>query len=575
MNPEVCVSPDTQSEFPQFFAAATFEAIRRISTDLAKRLILMKRVLTTLAVALCACALLAGRDHRHSGPIPKLGAISFPVSCSKPAQNRIEHGLALLHSFLFDDAEAEFEAATTEDSTCAMAFWAEAIGLYRPLAYRPGDADVKRGWELIQQAQTLDAKTPRERDYINAAATFYRADVPNHDRDYDTRNHEYSATLERLCKAYPNDPEAAVFYALSLLTFADSQDPVADSEKAIAILTPIFRDHPNHPGVAHYLIHAADSPRLAPKGLEAARRYAQIAPAAPHALHMPSHIFARLGLWQEDIQSNLASLDAARHSSTAHVGAEHQLHAMEFLEYAYLQIGEDAKAEQLVKEQAEIGYEHVDKNLIDYVNQNRANSPAMFYLETRNWPAAAALNPDPQAEPYNQAITYWARAVAAGHLHNLGAAQQAVQHYDALLEATRQGPRPSIARRMSTKHDEAHAWLAFVQGKDDEALGLLRRLAAKQDLEGKGEVELPAHEMLADLLREMRRTPEALAEFEKSLLVDPNRFNGVYGAGQAAESLGHNDEARGYYAQLIKNCSAAPAQRTELTSVRASPVMNR
>jgi tetratricopeptide (TPR) repeat protein len=285
---------------------------------------------------------------------------------------------------------------------------------------------------------------------------------------------------------------------------------------------------------------------------------------------MPSHIFARLGLWQEDIQSNLASLNAAQ-DTAMHVGAENQLHAMEFLEYAYLQIAEDKKAEEMVGEQAKISYEQVDKNLVDYVNRTRANSPAMLYLESKNWKAAEALKPDPNAETYTQTITYWAQAVAAGHLRDADAAQQAVKQYDALLEATKRGPHSFRAKFMSTKRDESHAWLAFVQGKDDEAIGLLRAVADEQDIEGKGEVELPAREMLADMLLQMNRPSEALAEFESSMRVDPNRFNGLYGAAKSAEVLNQKEKAAKYYSQLLKNCdNGTNSKRPELAEAKAT-----
>jgi hypothetical protein len=281
---------------------------------------------------------------------PVVGNVSFPTSCLKQAQEHVEHGLAMFHSFLFIDAENQFKLASDADPTCAIAYWARAIGLYRPLAYLPTDADIKNGWDLVQRARQLTPKTQRERDYLKAAEILYRPDA----RNYATRNHEYSVAVEKISETYPDDTEAAVLYALSLLTFADSAHPIQDSEKAIAILNPIFSRQPDHPGAAHYIIHAADNPQLAQEGLAAARRYAQVAPAAPHALHMPSHIFARLGLWQEDIQSNLASLHAAQSTSAVHVGAEHQLHAMEFLEYAYLQIGEDDKAKEMVEAQRKI-----------------------------------------------------------------------------------------------------------------------------------------------------------------------------------------------------------------------------
>ena len=527
----------------------------------------MKELIVTLLLGVYACALLADQAHHPLDSNQKVGMVSFSTSCSEASKKAIERGLALLHSFLFDPAEDQFKSAATQDPACAMALWGEAIGLYRPLAYRPTDSDMKQGWELVQKARTLNPKTQRERDYIDALAVFYRADQ----RDYDARTREFSESMERVYKDYARDQEAAVFYALSLLTWnSDAEHPLANAEKAIEILNQVFRENPDHPGVAHYLIHAADAPELAQMGLEAARRYAQIAPAAPHALHMPSHIFARLGLWQEDIQSNLASLNAAQ-DTAMHVGAENQLHAMEFLEYAYLQIAEDKKAEEMVGEQAKISYEQVDKNLVDYVNRTRANSPAMLYLESKNWKAAEALKPDPNAETYTQTITYWAQAVAAGHLRDADAAQQAVKQYDALLEATKRGPHSFRAKFMSTKRDESHAWLAFVQGKDDEAIGLLRAVADEQDIEGKGEVELPAREMLADMLLQMNRPSEALAEFESSMRVDPNRFNGLYGAAKSAEVLNQKEKAAKYYSQLLKNCdNGTNSKRPELAEAKAT-----
>jgi tetratricopeptide (TPR) repeat protein len=479
----------------------------------------------------------------------------------------VERGIALLHSFWFTESQKQFEEAVQKEPACAMAYWAKAIGLYRPLVYRPTDSDMKQGWALVQKAQAMHPKTARERDYIDALAVFYR----NDDRDYETRTRQYSEAMERVYEQYSDDHEAAVFYSLSLLTWEPDHDhPLDNEKKAIAILNRVFEQNPNHPGAAHYLIHATDAPHLAPLGLEAARRYAQIAPAAPHALHMPSHIFARLGLWQEDIQSNLASIDAARHPVAGSVGAEHQVHAMEFLEYAYLQIGEDEKAAKMVREQAAIGYDQVDKNLVGYLNRTRANSPAMYALEIRHWKDAAALKPDPQAEPYNQAIVYWAHAVAAGHLRDRAAARDAVNQYDAMVEATKHGSQAFRAQYMDSKRDEAEAWLNFVEGKNDAALGLLRAVANRQDVEGKAEVELPAREMLADMLLEMGSAEEALAEYEKSMKADPNRFNGLAGAAKAAELSHQPQKAASYYRQLLKNCdNGTHSDRPELAHARS------
>ncbi|HKD79982.1 MAG TPA: hypothetical protein VKH81_09825 [Candidatus Angelobacter sp.] len=526
----------------------------------------MKRIPSTLIAILLSLSVagtaVAQDGHHHAGSVMQVGHITFPISCSKRAQEEVEQGLAMFHSFLFEDAEAEFNAAAEADPACAMAYWAEAIGLYRPLAYPTSPADMKRGWDLIQKAGKLHPKSQREQDYVHAAEILYREDA----RAYALRNHEYSAELEKIHKTYPDDIEAAVFYALSVLTGADNQQPVATAEKTLAILDPIFAAHPDHPGVAHYVIHAADTPELASRGLAAARHYAQIAPSAPHALHMPSHIFARLGLWQEDIQSNLASLHAAQNPAL-HAGGENQLHAMEFLEYAYLQIGEDEKAEAMVQMQHKVRYGQVDPNLHSYVNQTFANSPALFYLETRNWNGVLALKPDSGAEIHNQAITFWAQAVAAGHLHDLSATKKAVDEFDARFDATSKGPKVHMAKNMPTRRDEAHAWLLLLQGQAREATDLLRKRADKQDGEGKGEIETPAREMLADMLMEMHRTADALAEYERSMKIDPSRFNALYGAAHAAELLGNRDKERTYDSQLLKQC-AAGSPRPELDHAR-------
>ena len=508
----------------------------------------------------------ADDGHRHGDAKEKLGTVSFPVSCAPEEQKAVERGIALLHSFWFDEAQKQFEDAVQKDPNCAMAYWAEALGLYRPLAYRPSDSDMKLGWTLVQKAQTLHPKTQRERDYVNALAVFYRDD----DREYETRTREYSETMEKVYRQHPGDEEAAVLYGLSLLTWEPDEDhPLINPRKAIEILNKEFLKNPNHPGVAHYLIHAADAPQLAPLGLTAARRYAQIAPATPHALHMPSHIFARLGLWQDDIQSNLAALEAARHPVSMHVGGENQVHSMEFLEYAYLQVGADQKAEQMVREQSAIGYEQVDKNLVDYLDRTRASSPAMYFLEMRQWKDAAELKPDLHAQPFNQAVIYWAHAVAAGHLHNTADAREAVRQFDAMVEATKKGPQAFRAQHLEVKHDEAAAWAAFTENRNDEALRLLKGVADRQDIEGKGEIELPAREMLADMLLEMGRPQDALVEYEKSLKTDPNRFNGLAGAAKAAEMVHQPGEAKTYYAQLVKNCDGQRSERMELAHARS------
>jgi tetratricopeptide (TPR) repeat protein len=510
----------------------------------------------------------AGDGHPPADADERLGTVSFPTSCAGSVQKPFERGVALLHSFWFDEAYKQFQSVANQDPQCAMAYWGEAMSLFRQLWGRPDESDLENGLDLLRRGQAIGAKTERERDYINALAVFY-----NHydSLDHDERSMSYSHAMEKVYQQYPEDHEAAVFYALSLLTWGPDGNAAFDNaQQAIAILNPLFAADPNDPGVAHYLIHAADDPRLAPLGLPAARRYAQIAPASPHALHMPSHIFARLGLWPEDIQSNLATIAAAEHPSAIHFGAEHKVHAMDFLEYAYLQIGDDNQARAMANGLGKVRDEDLDKGLGGYLNQMRAHFPAMYALERHQWKEATALEPPAGAEPENQSITYWARAVGAGRLRDAAAAEDAVNQFDAMLEATRRGKRAYFVERMRTNHDEAHAWLAFAQGKNQDALKLLRGLADQQDAEGKGEVELPAREMLADMLLAMGRGEEALAEYGESIQTDPNRFNGLAGAARAAEMVHQPEKAKNYYAQLLKNCdNGAHSDRVELTRAKA------
>jgi tetratricopeptide (TPR) repeat protein len=436
--------------------------------------------------------------------------------------------------------------------------------LYHQLWNPPDESALGRGRELLEKAKAAGAKTPREIDYIEALSAFYRDSAAlNHEK----RAALYAQAMEKLSQKYPGDHEAAVFYALALLASQPDHDTTLENpRKAIAILNRVFDQQPDHPGIAHYLIHAADNPQLAPLGLAAARRYAAIAPGSPHAVHMPSHIFARLGLWQDDIQSNLRSVEVARQHPAMRLGAD-KMHAMDFLEYAYLQIGENSKALEMVKAQATIQPEEVDQSLAGYLNYAKAHFPALYALETRDWKAAEALDPPVGAEPNNQALTYWARAVGAGHLRDAAAARAALAQYEEMVRATRKGTHAYVAKYMNTNGDEARAWLAFAEGKDGEAVALLRPVADRQDAEGKGEVELPAREMLADMLLEGGGPASALAEYQKSLNTDPNRFNGLYGAGRAADLAHDSTKAKLYYEQLLKNCQNG--ERPELARAKA------
>jgi len=522
-----------------------------------------------IACLLCSLAVLADEEagHHHHDADEQLGKVTFPTSCAPAVQKSFERGLALLHSFWYEEAEKQFAEVAQKDPKCAMAHWGVAMSLWHQLWSRPESGDLERGWQEIRKTQSVGPKSPREREYIAALAEFYRDPGK---RDHPARALAYSQGMEKVYADNPKDLEAGAFYALSLLAAEPPDDTTfTNRKKAIAILNKLFEQEPNHPGLAHYLIHSCDKPQLASLGLDAARRYARIAPSSPHAVHMPSHIFARLGLWQEDIQSNLASIAATQKASGMHMGGEaHQVHAMHFLIYAYLQVGQEAEAKKLV-DKASAFEATGEGDMARYVDYARAAFPAMYSVEMRHWPEAAALEPPADARPSDKAVTYWARTIGAARLRDAEAARQNAQRFDTLLEAARKGKYGYEADDLKTARDEVHAWLAYSENKNEEALRLMREVADHQDAVGKSEVEIPAREMLGDMLLEVNRPGDALAEYERALKTDPNRFNGLYGAARAAELAQQTEKASSYYAQLLKNCdNGAHSERPELARAK-------
>ena len=513
--------------------------------------------LGVVCLAVVCCAVVAAQASQTE----KLGTVNFPVSCAASQQVAFNRGIALLHDFWYDKAEQQFEAIAKADSTCAMAYWGEAMSVWHQIWDRPGDDTLQRGLELVQKARKAGTKTQRERDYINALAQFYQ--------DYKTKNFEtrvaaYSNAMAKVYEAYPKDHDAAAFYGLSLLAAAPPRDTTfANQKKALAMLNEQFAQVPDHPGVAHYIIHSCDSPQMAADGLKAAQRYGEIAPSAPHAAHMPGHIFARLGMWQEDIAANLASVMAAEQSGSY----GHELHAMDFLNYAYLQVGEEDKAKAIV-EKVQTMNPMAGHDMHEYLDMARAEFPATYEIELRHWKEAAALDPNSATMPENQAWVYWARAMGSGHLHDAAAAKQNRAQYDAMVAAVKKGPNAYIAQYMDTGREEIVAFVSLAEGKNDEAAKAMRGVADKQDEYGKGEVEIPAREMLADILLESGHAQEALAEYQRAMKTDPNRFNELYGAAQAAQKTNQPALADKYYAQLVKNCEGAKSGRPELAQAR-------
>ena len=518
-------------------------------------------------------ALFAGVDEtkpHHEDLTPaQLGTVSFPVSCGPTVQKPFERGVALLHSFWYEEAEREFQQIAIDDPHCVMAHWGVAMSLWHQLWNNPDAKVIQLGGDEVHEAKTTDgATTPREKAYIAAIAAFY-SDSKN--LNHEARAQAYSDAMRKVYENYPDDHEAAVFYALSLLASEPHDDTAfAKRKQAAAILEKLFAVEPDHPGVAHYLIHAYDKPQLAQLGLPAARRYAQVAPAAPHALHMPSHIFARLGLWQDDINSNLASVAASRKTAAMHMGGEgHQFHAMDFLIYAYLQSGREADAAKVIDEvKAMPPMESMYGPDFDPETNALSKFPAIYDLELRHWSAAAALQIVPGSTRGDQSVTYWARAIGAARSGNLSQASDDLKQIDKIRKEFMADKKANYAQAVGEDYQEAAAWVAHAEGKDDEAIASLRTLADKADKLGDEPEGIPAREQLADLLLEAKRPQQALAEYQTDLKLNPNRFNGLYGAARAAETAGKQSDATEYYALLLKVCGGSSSTRQELTRAR-------
>ncbi len=521
----------------------------------------------TLLVALSAFSQRdMGEPQAHQHDAEKLGTVSFPTSCAPAVQKSFDRGVALLHSFMYDEAKKQFTEIKRRDPNCAMAHWGIVMTNSDFFSELPPET-LTRGQAELQQAKALRS-TPRERAYIGALAAFYSEGQA----DQAARAKALAEGMAKVHRDYPEDVDGAAFYALALLASSPSNDTsFVNAKQAIAILDPLFARYRNHPGLAHYLIHLCDSPQLAPRGLDAARRYAAIAPSSAHALHMPSHIFARLGMWQEDIQSNLASIAAARQRVAMHMGGEgDQIHATDFLVYALLQVGDDRSASSLIE-----GVPAVIDGISDPKKRKglifaEAHFPALFALEAHHWADAAALMPPPNATPQVATQTYWARTFGAARLGDGEGARKDAAQYEALLDQLRHSDKRYLIQYFDIEHDEVLAWRDFAEKKNDAAVQLMRSVADRQDARGKGEVALPAREMLADMLLELNRPEDALAEYERSMKVDPNRFNALYGAGRAAELTNEQEKARGYYAALLKNCETSKSDRPELARARAA-----
>ncbi|MDP8983758.1 MAG: hypothetical protein M3N97_01725 [Pseudomonadota bacterium] len=515
-----------------------------------------------------------------SAPAPsdteRLGPVSFLVSCAPSVQAGFNRGVALLHDFWYEEAKPQFETILKSDPDCAMAHWGVAMSVFHEIWDRPDEATMMTAWREMEAAQAHPAKTPRENAYISALANFFR---PGSD-PFQTRIDAYAIAMGKLYADFPQDVDAGAFYALALLAAEAPDDTtLAANHQAMTVLLPLWRKYPDHPGLVHYIIHACDTPSLAADGLAAARRYGKIAPSGPHAVHMPGHIFARLGLWQEDIDANLASVAASQAAEArGENGWMDQFHSDDFLVYAYLQSGREARAKAIAtaSDQAIAHYEKMpdmkpENYMVGMFPYYRAKLPTFIALETRDWRAAQRLQVIKGAPPDTQLQIYWARVIADGHLHDARQARADLAAYDALIEQIKKGDHAYYVKSTGAqiRREEMLAWAALAAQDIDAGIKQMRASADLQDKVGQGEVDIPAREMLADMLLEAGRPRDALVEYKQTMKLSPNRFNGLFNAGKAAEAAGSRAVARSYYTSLLALTDGAQSTRAEIGHAKA------
>jgi tetratricopeptide (TPR) repeat protein len=478
---------------------------------------------------ICLPAQAAEHDH----PVPeKLGLVRFATSCSPSVQKDFERGVALLHSFAYSAAEEAFSNVAKADPKCAMAHWGMAMTYFHPLWPPPlPEGSVARGHEEIERARQLGGSN-REREFIEALSWIYtNADsVP-----YQERVKRYANAMAKLAQHNPDDAECRIFYALALIAIAPPTDAThSNQKKAAALLEPLFRKYPQHPGIPHYLIHACDNVEMATQGVEPARLYSQIAPSAPHALHMPSHIHTRLGMWKESIASNTAARKAAHEQGD--VGEE--LHAMDYLAYANLQLGRDEDAAQIVDDLRKMTNLSPKYFKVAYA---ASAMPARYAIERRKWDEAAQITPMTDALPQAAAITAWARAIGFARTKQAAAAGDEIAKLESDYEQLREAGDEYWATQIHVQLNSARAWATYAEGKNDDALELMRAAADEEDAVEKQPVTpgaiLPTREQLGDLLLELNQPADALKEFERVLVMTPQRRNALAGASRARELL--------------------------------------
>ena len=494
----------------------------------------------------------------------RLGRVEFPNSCSPAVQEKLLRGIAMLHSFYYSATQRAFEEVAADDNSCAIAAWGYAsILMSNPLQGIGASAKgAEQAQAAIDKGRQMGAKTERERDYLEAVAAYYQEFATRAERE---RQVARAKAYEVLATKYPGDDEAQIFYALYLAgTQTASDQTYAAYLKAAGILEKQFAKHPDHPGVAHYLIHSYDAPPIAQQGVPAARRYADIAPDAPHALHMPSHIFTRVGAWADSAVTNRRSADSAQRSNDP----DDALHALDYMTYAYLQLARDGDARKVLEE----------ARTLTRINPARATGPyalaampARYPLERGAWGDTARLQPTPSNFPFTEAMTHFARALGAARSGNPAAAPADIERITALRDELKAKKSLYWANEVEVMRLSSLAWTALAQKKSDEALELMRQAADIEDKSDKNIVTpgrlLPARELLGDMLLELRRPADALAAYEASQVREPSRFRGFYGAAQAAAQAGNREKARQYFSKLIELAGSGDA-RSEVEKAR-------
>ena len=524
------------------------------------------------------------------GDLRAAGTVDFPVSCTPAVRAEFVRGVALLHSFFYEEARRIFTSVAEQDPKCAMAEWGIAMTWWHPIWTPPTPNEMSAGKAAIQKAMGMTAGTERERGFITALNAYYNTpDGPSTGEVGQSchgpvgprgRVMAYEKAMRTVYERYSDDVETQTFYALAVLAvgYANPTDTTLSNQlKAAGILEKLWKENPRHPGIAHYLIHSYDYPSLAERGLDAARSYGSIAPWVPHALHMPSHIFTRLGMWEESIAANRSSADASRaYAAMRHRDATEaeELHALDYMAYSYLQEGQDAKAKEIVDFAGTV--RKTNPELEFSAAYALAAIPSRYALERNAWSEAATLSvaelPHWSSYPSFEALIEYSHALGRAHTGDVEGARKAIDRMRQLRDSSTDPRLDYFKRHLDLQIQAASAWVMYSEGKKDEAVNLLRRVADAEDILGKHPVSpgalVPAREQLGDLLLKLDRPKEARQEFEAALKIYPGRFRGLYGAAQAAEQNGEKEKADHYYAKLNEQTVKADGSRSELAEVR-------